>query len=82
MFRYHDIRASSSCTIPKSNCSSKSRVNIQNNANYCFLWSILPLKNKVDFHRERVSHYENYFHELNQSDIQFSMKRKNIPTFE
>ena len=39
-------------------------------------------KNKVDNHRERVSDYENHFHELNQGDIQFPMKIKDIPTFE
>ena len=82
MFKYHDIRASSYCKIPKSFSNSKSIVNIQNNDNYCFLWSILAHKYKVDNHRERVSHYTNHFHELNQGDIQFPMKIKDIPTFE
>ena len=82
MFKYHDIRASSYCKLPKSFCYSKSIVNIQNNDNYCFLWSILAHKYKVDNHRERVSHYENHFRELNQGDIQFPMKIKDIPTFE
>ena len=82
MFKYHDIRASSYCKLPKSFCNSKSIVNIQNNDNYCFLWSILAHKYKVDSHRERVSHYENYFHELNQGDIQFPMKIKDIQTIE
>ena len=57
-------------------------VNIQSNDNYCFLWSILAHKYKVDIHRGRLSHYENDFHELNQGDIQFPMKIKDIPTFE
>ena len=82
MFKYHDIRASSYCKLPKSFSNSKSIVNIQNNDNYCFLWSILAHKYKVDNHRERVSHYENHFHELNQGDIQFPMKIKDIQTFE
>ena len=82
MFKYHDIRASSYCKLPKSFCNSKSIVNIQNNDNYCFLWSILAHKYKVDNHRERVSHFENQFHELNQGDIKFPMKIKDIPTFE
>ena len=82
MFKNHDIRASSYCKLPKSFSNSKSIVNIQNNDNYCFLWSILAHKYKVDNHRERVSHYENHFHELNQGDIQFPMKIKDIPTFE
>ena len=33
-------------------------------------------KYKVDNHRERVSHYEKHFHELNQGDTQFPMKEK------
>ena len=82
MFKYHEIRASSYCKLPKSFCNSKSIVNIQNKDNYCFLWSILAHKYKEDNHRERVSHYENHFQELNQADIQFPMKIKDIPTFE
>ena len=56
MFRYHDIRASSYCNLPKSFCSSKSIVNIRNDDNYCFLCSILARKYKVDIQCERVSH--------------------------
>ena len=82
MFKHHDIRASSFCKLPKPFCNSKSIVNIQNKDNYCFLWSILAHEYKVDKHRERVTHYENHFHELNQGDIQFLMKIKDIPTFE
>ena len=81
-FKYHDKRASSYCKLPKSFCNSKSMVNIKNKDNYCFLWSILAHKNKIDNHRERVSHYENPFRELDQGDIQFPMKTKDIPTFE
>ena len=82
MFRYHDIRASSYCKLPKSLCNSTSIINIQNDDNYCLLWSILAQKYKVDNHRERVSSYKKHFHEFNQGDIQFPMKIKDIPTFE
>ena len=82
MFKYFDMRASSYCKLPKLFCNSKSIVNIQNKDNYRFLWSILAHKYKVDNHREKLSHYENHFHEQNQGDIQFPMKIKDIPTFE
>ena len=82
MFKYHDIRAYSYCKLPKSFCNSTSIVNIQNDDNYCFLWSVLAHKYKVDSHRERVSHYKIHFHEFNQGDNQFPMKIKDIPTFE
>ena len=82
MFRYHDLRASSYCKLPKSFCNSTSIVNIQNDDIYCFLWSILAHKYKVVNHRERVSIFKRHFHDLNQGDIQFPMKIKDIPTFE
>ena len=82
MFRYHDIRACSYCKLLKSFWNSRSTLNIQNGDNYCFLWSNLAHKYKVDNHRERVSHYKKHFHEFNQGDIQFPMKTKDIPTFE
>ena len=82
VFRYHDIRASSYCKLPESFCNSTSIVNIQNKDNYCFLWSVLAHKYKVDNHRERVSHYKNFFHELSKGDIHFPMRIKDIPTFE
>ena len=82
MFRYHDVRASSYCKIPKSFCNSTSINNIQNDDNYCFLWSVLAHKYKVDNRRERLSHFKRHFHELNQGDIQFPMTKKDIPTFE
>ena len=83
MFRYHHIRASSYCKLPKSFCISTSIVNIQNDDNYCFLWSTLAHKHKVDNHRERLSYYKKkHFHELNHGDIQLLMKMKDTPTFE
>ena len=82
MFRYHDKRASSYCKLTKSFCISTSIINTQNDDNYCFLWSILAHKYKVDNHRERVSHYKKHFHELSQGDIQFPMKITDTPTFE
>ena len=74
MFRYHDIRASSYCKLPKIFCNSTSIINIQNDDNYSFLWSILAHEYKVDNHRERVSHYKKHFHELNQVTFIFRWK--------
>ena len=46
------------------------------------MWCILAKKNKVDDHRERVSNYAMPFDELNQNDIPFLMKIKDISAFE
>ena len=74
-YRYHDIRVSSHCKVPEPFWSSKSIVNRQNHDNYYFVWSILAHKNKVHNHRERVSQYQKHFHELNQGDIHFPLKK-------
>ena len=74
MFRYHDIRASSYCKLPKSFCNSTSIINIQNDDNYCFLWFILAHKYKVDNHRERVSHKKNIFMNLMKVTFNFLLK--------
>ena len=80
--RYHAIQARSYCKLLKPYCDSKSVVNIQNDDNCCFLWCILAHSHEVDRDRERVSHIEKYFTELNQSDLQIPMKLKHIPKFE
>ena len=82
MFRYRDIRASSYCNLPKSFYNSTSIVKIINDDNYCFLWSILAHKYKVDYHSEKVSNYKKSFQDLFQGDIQFPVKIKDIPFFE
>ena len=82
MFRYHVIRVSSSCKLPKRFCKSNSLVNLINRDKYCFLRSILALESagydysaqnahKKFNHPERKSQYKKYFPELNQGDIQF-----------
>ena len=78
MYQHRDIKAASYCKLPKRFCKSKSLVNIQNTDNYCSLWCILAQKYKVDNHRERVSNYAIPFDELNQNDIPFLMKIKDI----
>ena len=62
IFKYHDIRASSYCNLPKLLCNSKSLVNIQNDDKYCFMRSILAHKHKMDNHHEIVSRFKQYFY--------------------
>ena len=52
---------------------SNAILNIENNDNYCFVWSILaslhPLNNN---HPNRVSNYRQYFNEINIQDFDFT----------
>ena len=66
IFKYHDIRASSYCNLPKFLCISKSLVNIQNDDKYCFMRSILAHTYKMDNHHEIVSRFRQYITEPNQ----------------
>ena len=76
LFRYHDIRASSYCELPKSFCSPTSVVNKQNDDNYCFLLSILTHNYKVMSIIVKEYHIIKHFLELSQGDNQFPMKIK------
>ena len=40
-------------------------INIENNDNFCFLWSILAQLHPVNQNRHRVNNYRPYLHELN-----------------
>ena len=55
---------------------------MENIDNYFFLWCIPAHKNEIDNYREKKSHFKNDFTEINQGDMPFSVKIKNVKTFE
>ena len=82
VYKVHDIQASSYIPLPKKYHDSKSILNIQNNDNYCFLYSVLAHFIKPLYHRERASWYTPYFQNLNIDGLVFPMQVKDIPKFE
>ena len=76
--KYDPIRASTYLPLPKELKAKKACLDIQNNDNECFLWSILASLHPVQRRNNltRVSKYEEYEHELNMSGIQYSVEVK------
>ena len=63
---------------------SSAILNIKNNDNYCFIWSILAQFHPAPHHSDRVSNYEPYFNELNIEGLDFEngFRCKDIKRFE
>ena len=78
------MRASSYLPLPKELKAKQGCLNIQNNDEKCFLWSILALLHPVQRRnsQHRVSKYQEYEHELNMSGIQYPADIKDIGKFE
>lgn len=61
---------------------SHSIVNIKNDENKCFLWSVLAHLHPKKKNPNRVSHYKKYETELKMTGISYPVKVKQIPKFE
>ena len=84
LVRYDPIRPSSYLPLPKELKTKCGCVNIKNNDEKLFLWSILASLHPVQCrnHLDRVSKYQGYQHELNMSGIQYPVNIKDINIFE
>jgi hypothetical protein len=63
--KYSPVAASSYMDLPPKLRFSRGLLNIQNEDNECFLWSILAALPPVQMHPERVSNYIQYEDTLN-----------------
>ena len=81
---YAPLQGSSYMKLPKGLEDKKAILNVQNEDEKCFLWSVLAALHRVNWkdHPFRVQHYKCYEHELNVSGIEFPMKVKDISKFE
>ena len=84
LVKYNLMRASSYLPLRKELKAKQGCLNIQNNDEKCFLWSIPALLHPVQprNHLDRVSKYQEYEHELNMSGIQYPVDIKDICKFE
>ena len=64
--------------LPKELKTKHGRINIENDDEKCFLWSILASLHSVQCrnHSNRVSKYQKFEHELNMSGIQYLVDQK------
>lgn len=82
--QYTPIKASSFLPLPKKLRDKKAILNIQNNDNQCFKWSVLaalhPIQREDQPHR--IHHYVPFEHELDFNGIDFPVSIDKIPKFE
>ena len=80
--RYTPIEGSSYIESPKKIRNTHSVVNIKNEDDKCFLYSVLAALHPVEKNTDRVSNYEAYIEELKTDGIKFPVKIQQIPRFE
>jgi len=68
--------------IPETLEKGHAVVNIKNNDNKCFLWSILACLHPKSNNPNRLLHYVRYEKELNMKGISYPVHVKQIPKFE
>jgi len=81
---YAPLRGSSYVKLPKGLEDKKAILNIPNEDEKCFLWSVLAALHPVNRKDQpcRVGHYKGSEHDLNVSGIAFPVKVKDITKFE
>ena len=81
--RYKPLRGCSYIPLPKTfRLRHHGVINIKNNDEKCFLWSVLAALHPQAYHPERVQCYLPYKDELNLDGIQLPMSLKQISKFE
>ena len=79
---YSPISGSSYMMLPEKIRFTKGVVNIKNNDQKCFLWSVLAGLHSVPHHPERQSHYLKYEHDLNMKGIEYPVPISKAEMFE
>ncbi|XP_049826843.1 uncharacterized protein LOC126266582 [Aethina tumida] len=79
-----NVGVSTYVPLPKFIQNKKGVLNIENNDEYCFLWSIVAALNPCNNRKNpnRTSSYPHFSEVLNYDDIDFPIKLKDIPKFE
>lgn len=81
--KYQPLRGGSGfIELPAAIKSKKACVNIRNNDDYCFLWSVVATLNPAKNHPVRVSSYPDFRNVLNIKNISFPVSFSDIAQFE
>ena len=82
MAKYVPLKGSQYIDLPPNVKNSKAVINIQNDDDKCFLWSVLAHLYEANDHRYRVNHYKQYESELDMNGIVYPVAVKDVPKFE
>jgi hypothetical protein len=76
------LRGSTYLKLPRDIIKKKAVLNIENEDNECFKWSILAAIHRVTDHAHREEQYHEFDGELDFTGISFPVKLSDIPKFE
>ena len=76
------LAASSFIELPKKVKRTEAVINIKNEDNMCFIWSVLAHLHPMDRHANRVNKYQPFQQELNSEGMDFPTPIHQIPDFE
>ena len=79
---YKPIKGSSYIPLPEFIMRKKAIINMENEDNKCFLWSVLRYLHPKESHEERLSDLRKYENDLNFKGIDFPIRIKDIQKFE
>lgn len=80
--KYKPLKRNSYVELPDWLKNKKAMINVKNEDNMCFKWSILPALHTPEKDPQRVSKYKNYENKLNLQGIDFPVKLGQIQKFE
>ena len=79
---YRPLRGSTFVPTPEFLAKKHCLVNIQNNDEKCFVWSVLSALYPPTHHPHRLTNYIDYEHSLNVEGLNFPIQTKQIPLSE
>ena len=79
---YKPIKGGTYIPLPEFVKKKNAIINIKNEDNKCFLWSVLRCLHPKEVHGERLCDLKKYENELNFKEIKFPVKVKGITKFE
>jgi len=81
---YKPLSGSSYLPLPKKIKDKKAVLNIQNDDQKCFLWSVLAAKHPIHWrdNANLLSHYQRYERELNMQGIKYPVSINQVGKFE
>lgn len=80
--RYSPLKGSCYIHLPKKIQAKKTCINIKNDDNYCFAWTVMAALYPVQKNAQRISSYPHFSTVLNLNNMSFPVSFKDIRTFE
>jgi len=82
MHPYRPLHGSTFVRTPDFLAKKHCLINVQNNDEKCFVWSVLSALYPGAHNPQRLSNYKDYEHSLNVEGLTFRVQTKQIPVFE